>query len=90
MRRVVRALLQRGGHDLELQVRSAGRVPTTGHDASVELIGTPDQVIDCRLARPEPAGRDSLGGLTEEKIAAVPLLRELQAKAGPTDENVRM
>jgi hypothetical protein len=31
-----------------------------------------------------------VGGLTEEKIAAVPLLRELQAKAGPTDENVRM
>jgi 5-formyltetrahydrofolate cyclo-ligase len=57
MRRVVRALLQRGGHDLELQVRSAGRVPTTGHDASVELIVTPDRVIDRRAARgPRPRG----------------------------------
>jgi len=27
---------------------------------------------------------------TEERIAAAPLLRALQAKAGPTDENVRM
>jgi hypothetical protein len=40
--------------------------------------------------RPAPAGGDPLGGLTVEKIAAVPLLRELQAKAGPTDENFRM
>ena len=57
MRRVVWALLQRGGHDLELQVRSAGRVPTTGHDAWVELIVTPDRGIDrSGGARPAPAG----------------------------------
>jgi 5-formyltetrahydrofolate cyclo-ligase len=32
-------------------------VPTTGHDALVELIGTPDRVIDCRAARgPSPRG----------------------------------
>jgi 5-formyltetrahydrofolate cyclo-ligase len=32
-------------------------VPTTGHDASVELIVTPDRVIDCRAARgPRPRG----------------------------------
>jgi len=90
MRRVVWALLQRGGHDLELPVRSAGRVPTTGHDALVELIVTPDRGIGCRVARgPRPRG-DPLGRLTEEKIAAAPLLRALQAKAAPTDENVRM
>jgi hypothetical protein len=47
----------RGGHDLELPVRSAGRVPMTGHDASVELIVTPDRGIDRRAARgPRPRG----------------------------------
>jgi hypothetical protein len=89
MRRVVWALLQRGGHDLELPVRSAGMLPT-GHDALVELIVTPDRGRLPGGAWPAPAGRDPLGRLTEEKIAAAPLLRALQAKAGPTDENVRM
>jgi hypothetical protein len=32
----------------ELQVRPAGEVPTTDHDVRLDLIVTPDRVIDCR------------------------------------------
>jgi 5-formyltetrahydrofolate cyclo-ligase len=63
----------------ELQVRPAGSVPTTGHDVPVDLVVTPERVIDCRphrAARP----RDGIRWheLTEEKIAAIPLLAALR------------
>jgi 5-formyltetrahydrofolate cyclo-ligase len=64
----------------ELQVRPAGAIPTAAHDAPVDLVVTPDRVIDCRPGR----GRRPVGGirwaeLTEEKIAAIPLLAALRA-----------
>src|SRR5256714_2116224 len=41
----------------ELQVRPAGAIPTTGHDVPVDLVVTPDRIIDCRDRRgPRPAG----------------------------------
>src|SRR5580700_3328681 len=35
----------------ELQVRQPGEIPLTGHDVPVDLIVTPDRVIDCRPLR---------------------------------------
>jgi 5-formyltetrahydrofolate cyclo-ligase len=62
----------------ELQVRPAGAIPTAPHDAPVDLIVTPERVIDCREQRgPRPAGGIRWSELTPEKIEAIPLLREL-------------
>jgi 5-formyltetrahydrofolate cyclo-ligase len=63
----------------ELQVRPAGVIPTAEHDAPVDLIVTPERVIDCRSARGERP-RDGIRWeeLTESKIAAIPLLQRLR------------
>ncbi len=59
----------------ELQVRSAGVIPLTGHDVPVDLIVTPERIIDCRpLHEPRAATGIRWEDLTEEKIAAIPLL----------------
>jgi 5-formyltetrahydrofolate cyclo-ligase len=61
----------------ELQLRSAGTIPVTSHDVPVDVIVTPERVIDCRRAdRPRPAVSVIWDDLTEEKIAAIPLLAE--------------
>jgi 5-formyltetrahydrofolate cyclo-ligase len=63
----------------ELQLRPAGTIPLTGHDVLVDLIVTPERVIDCRggpLAR--PAAGIEWADLTDEKIAAIPLLSALR------------
>jgi 5-formyltetrahydrofolate cyclo-ligase len=64
----------------ELQVRPAGTIPLTSHDVPVDFIVTPERVIDCR---PRAAARPTAGiawdDLTEEKIAAIPLLSALRA-----------
>jgi 5-formyltetrahydrofolate cyclo-ligase len=59
----------------ELQLQPTGTIPLTDHDVPVDLVVTPDRVIDCRPfhgAR-EPA-RIRWEDLTDEKIAAIPLL----------------
>jgi 5-formyltetrahydrofolate cyclo-ligase len=59
----------------ELQVRAAGEIPLTNHDVPVDLIVTPDRVIDCRGGRaPRPDAGICWDDLTDEKIAAIPLL----------------
>jgi 5-formyltetrahydrofolate cyclo-ligase len=59
----------------ELQVRPAGTIPLTAHDVPVDLIVTPDRVIDCRpRLGPRSAAEIRWADLTEEKIAAIPLL----------------
>jgi 5-formyltetrahydrofolate cyclo-ligase len=65
----------------ELQVRPAGSIPVTGHDVPVDLVITPERVIDCRKGRPprEPASI-RWDELTEDKIAAVPLLAKLRPR----------
>jgi 5-formyltetrahydrofolate cyclo-ligase len=59
----------------ELQVRAAGMIPLTGHDVPVDLVITPERIIDCR---PRHGPRAPIGirweDLTDEKIAAIPLL----------------
>jgi 5-formyltetrahydrofolate cyclo-ligase len=67
----------------ELQLRAAGVIPLTGHDVPVDFIVTPERVIDCRARRgPRPAAGIRWEDLTEEKIAAIPLLRA-QRGTGP-------
>ena len=59
----------------ELQVRPAGEIPLTNHDVPVDFIVTPDRVLDCRSGRePRPQAGICWQDLTDEKIAAIPLL----------------
>jgi len=63
----------------ELQVRAPGEIPTATHDAPVDLVVTSERVIDCRpQRRPRPDGGIRWAELTEEKIAAIPLLTALR------------
>jgi 5-formyltetrahydrofolate cyclo-ligase len=58
-----------------IQLRPPGTIPLTGHDVPVDLIVTPDEVIDCRGGRgARPPAAIHWDDLTEEKIAAIPLL----------------
>jgi 5-formyltetrahydrofolate cyclo-ligase len=63
----------------EIQIQPAGEIPLTAHDVPVDFVITPERVIDCRDrqgARPS-AGID-WDDLTEDKIAAIPLLTALR------------
>jgi 5-formyltetrahydrofolate cyclo-ligase len=56
-----------------------GTIPVTGHDVLVDFIVTPERVIDCRPGRGlrrRPA--IDWADLTDEKIAAIPLLTALR------------
>jgi 5-formyltetrahydrofolate cyclo-ligase len=71
----------------EIQVRPAGTIPLTTHDVLVDFVVTPERVIDARaLARPGVPPRTEAGiewdDLTDEKIAAIPLLYALRAARG--------
>ena len=64
----------------ELQLRPAGVIPLTGHDVPVDFIVTPERVIDCRPRHgPRHAAAIRWEDLTEEKIAAIPLLSAQRA-----------
>ena len=60
----------------ELQVRDAATIPVAEHDVGLDLIVTPDRTLRCQRK-----GRRIVGirwsELTEDKIAAIPLLAEL-------------
>lgn len=62
----------------EAQVLPAGEIPTADHDVRLDLIVTPDRVIEVpRRKRRAPAGV-RWADLTDEKIAAIPLLGRLR------------
>ncbi|HEY7105511.1 MAG TPA: 5-formyltetrahydrofolate cyclo-ligase [Acidimicrobiia bacterium] len=61
----------------ELQVLPAGEVPTTDHDLHVDVVVTPERVLRCRRSRSWSLPRIRWDELTEEKIAAIPLLGRL-------------
>jgi 5-formyltetrahydrofolate cyclo-ligase len=64
----------------ELQLRPAGAIPVTGHDVPVDVIVTPGRVIDCRPRHgPRRPAAIRWDDLTEEKIAAIPLLSAQRA-----------
>jgi len=58
----------------ELQVRRADEIPTTAHDIHVDVIVTPERVIECARPRGYRAPRLRWPELTDDKIAAIPLL----------------
>ncbi|MGI9004441.1 MAG: 5-formyltetrahydrofolate cyclo-ligase [Pseudonocardia sp.] len=66
----------------ERQVRPVETLPAAGHDVPVDLVVTPERVIDCREGRAErPTGDLRWSELTEEKIAAIPLLAALRRES---------
>jgi 5-formyltetrahydrofolate cyclo-ligase len=65
----------------ELQVRPAGSIPTADHDVRLDLIVTPERVIGCRSVPPRPPAEIRWSELTDEKIAAIPLLAALRERA---------
>lgn len=62
----------------ELQVVESGRIPVTAHDVPLDVIVTADRVITCRRRKRPVDIR--WAELTEEKIAAIPILRRLQSR----------
>jgi 5-formyltetrahydrofolate cyclo-ligase len=69
----------------EMQLRPAGVIPVTDHDVRLDLVVTAERTIDCRSgggARSSGSAADiRWDELTEEKIAAIPLLAELRGRA---------
>lgn len=66
----------------ELQVLPVGAIPATDHDVRVDLVVTPDRVLPTPSSgRPPP--RIRWEELTEDKLAAIPVLRHLAARRGP-------
>jgi 5-formyltetrahydrofolate cyclo-ligase len=65
----------------ERQVLAAGAIPTTDHDIHLDLIVTPERVVRC--ARPKAWRLPELrwDDLTDEKIAAIPLLARMRPRA---------
>lgn len=61
----------------ELQVLPAGDIPVTDHDVPVDLIVTPERIIEPDRNLERPSGV-VWGDLTEEKIESIPLLRRLR------------
>jgi 5-formyltetrahydrofolate cyclo-ligase len=68
----------------EVQVLPAGALPVTDHDVPVDVIVTPDRVIEVPRRGPRSAGRIVWDDLTADKIAAIPLLARLEAQRLPS------
>jgi 5-formyltetrahydrofolate cyclo-ligase len=65
----------------EIQLRPAGVIPLTSHDIALDFIVTPERVIDCRSRHARrPTAVIRWDDLTEEKIAAIPLLGALRGR----------
>lgn len=62
-----------------LQVVHEDRIPVAAHDVPVDLVVTPDELIRCRGERARPRGV-LWEALTEDKVAAIPLLQRLRAQ----------
>ena len=63
----------------ERQVLAAGlRSPTTDHDIHVDLIVTPERVVRCAPSEGWRLPGLQWDDLTDDKIAAIPLLGRLQ------------
>ncbi|MDP9022295.1 MAG: 5-formyltetrahydrofolate cyclo-ligase [Actinomycetota bacterium] len=61
----------------EVQVVEAGTIPMTPHDVPVDVVVTPDRVLDCRpgtFPRPDGVRWEEL---TDDKVAAIPVLQRL-------------
>lgn len=58
-----------------LQLRDAGEIPMGDHDFGLDLVVTPDRVIEC--PKRATGGRIHWDELTAEKIESIPLLRAM-------------
>ncbi len=65
----------------DLQVLGPGVIPVTDHDVRLDLIITPDAVIEVEGSRSRSPGRILWEDLTPAKIAAIPVLAELRNTA---------
>jgi 5-formyltetrahydrofolate cyclo-ligase len=63
-----------------LQVLPAGAIPHTDHDVAVDLVVTPEEVIEVTRPTDRRAGRVVWAELTDDKIASIPLLQQLRAR----------
>jgi 5-formyltetrahydrofolate cyclo-ligase len=63
------------------QVLEPGRIPVTGHDIHVDVVVTPERVLRCPRPRGWALPTVHWDELTDEKVAAIPLLR---ARRDPT------
>jgi 5-formyltetrahydrofolate cyclo-ligase len=64
-----------------LQIVEDGDIPMTDHDVPLDMIVTPDEVIDCARTRPRPVGV-LWDHLPDGKVDEIPLLRRLAAERG--------
>jgi 5-formyltetrahydrofolate cyclo-ligase len=62
----------------ELQVVAAGMVPTTRHDLHVDVVVTPQRTLRCPRPRGWRLPSLDWSELTDDKIAAIPLLQRLR------------
>jgi 5-formyltetrahydrofolate cyclo-ligase len=62
----------------DLQVRPACQVPRTDHDVSVDFVATPTRLIEIQRRQRRAPPRLHWDELTDEKVAAIPLLATLR------------
>lgn len=63
----------------EQQILDVGAIPVVGHDMRLALIVTADRVLACERGDDREPGRVRWDELTEDKIAAIPLLGRLRS-----------
>jgi 5-formyltetrahydrofolate cyclo-ligase len=64
----------------ELQVKPAGVIPTTDHDIHVDLVVTPERIVRCPRPRGAPVATIDWAELSDDKVAAIPVLARLRAE----------
>lgn len=65
----------------DVQVRATGEIPVTAHDFTIDLVVTPTRTIEITRRGRRRAPRVRWDELTDEKIAAIPLLQRLRPAA---------
>ncbi len=63
------------------QIQAAGEIPSSDHDVHVDVIATPDEVLEVPRRAEDTPARLRREELTEEKVAAIPVLAALQQRA---------
>jgi 5-formyltetrahydrofolate cyclo-ligase len=63
----------------DAQVRDRREIPTTSHDVHVDLVVTPTRVVRCTRPKRYTLPQLDWAELTDEKVAAIPLLAALAA-----------
>jgi len=60
------------------QLLPAAAIPSTGHDIAVDLIVTPDELVEVQRPGPRPSARIVWDELPDAKLAAIPILQQLR------------